>query len=114
MALNEELYAAVIDRLDEARRAVEEAADAVARAKEAVALGILADIRSRLMAGEVRVTVSIGMAQGQVRGEDDWRELYRHADTALYQAKTDGRNRAVHAPAMAAAGAPAGHHTAVA
>ena len=81
---------------------------------EAVALGILADIRGRLMAGEVRVTVSIGMAQGQVRGEDDWRELYRHADTALYQAKTDGRNRAVHAPAMAAAGAPAGHHTAVA
>ncbi|MBC2669336.1 diguanylate cyclase [Novosphingobium piscinae] len=64
---------------------------------EAVALGILADIRATAMAGEVRVTVSIGMAEGPVRGEDDWRELYRRADAALYQAKSEGRNRAVHA-----------------
>lgn len=66
---------------------------------EAVALGILADIRGQPMAGEVRVTVSVGMAEGPVRHEDDWRELYRRADAALYQAKSDGRNRAVHAPA---------------
>ena len=30
--------------------------------------------------------------------EDDWRELYRRADASLYQAKSEGRNRAVQAP----------------
>jgi diguanylate cyclase (GGDEF)-like protein len=74
---------------------------AAAELPEAVALGIIADIRSRPMADGVRVTVSVGMAEGPVRGEDEWRELYRRADAALYQAKSDGRNRAVHAPAGA-------------
>lgn len=73
-----------------------------AQLSEAVALGILADIRSQPMAGEVRVTVSVGMAEGPVRCEDEWRELYRRADAALYQAKSDGRNRAVHAPPVPA------------
>ncbi|MBC2653326.1 diguanylate cyclase [Novosphingobium flavum] len=73
---------------------------AAAELPEAVALGIIADIRSRPMAAGVRVTVSVGMAEGPVRGEDDWRELYRRADAALYQAKSDGRNRAVHAPTV--------------
>ena len=73
-----------------------------AELSEAVALGILADIRSQPMAGEVRVTVSVGMAEGPVRCEDEWRELYRRADAALYQAKSDGRNRAVHAPPVPA------------
>jgi PleD family two-component response regulator len=48
------------------------------------------------MAGDVRVTVSIGMAEGMVRSEAEWRQLYHRADTALYLAKTEGRNRAVH------------------
>lgn len=64
---------------------------------EAVALGILADIRSRTMTDGVRVTVSIGMAAGMVRSDDEWRELYRRADAALYRAKSEGRNRAVDA-----------------
>jgi two-component system cell cycle response regulator len=37
------------------------------------------------------ITASIGLAEG---GEtQDWRELYRRADQALYRAKTEGRNR---------------------
>jgi len=64
---------------------------------EGVALAILADMRARPMAGHVRLTVSIGMAEGMVRCEDEWRELYRRADAALYQAKSEGRNRAIHA-----------------
>lgn len=71
---------------------------------EAVALGILADIRARPMVDAVRVTVSVGMAEGPVRCEDDWRELYRRADAALYQAKNEGRNRAVHAPPRVSTG----------
>lgn len=65
---------------------------------EGLALAILADIRARPMAGGmVPVTVSVGMAEGMVRCEDEWRELYRRADAALYEAKAAGRNRAVHA-----------------
>lgn len=67
-----------------------------AELSEGVALGILADLRSRPMAGDVRVTVSIGMAEGMVRSEAEWRQLYHRADTALYLAKSEGRNRAVH------------------
>jgi diguanylate cyclase (GGDEF)-like protein len=65
---------------------------------EGIALGILADIRSRPLYRDVRVTVSIGMADGPVHGDDEWRDLYHRADEALYQAKAQGRNRAVHAP----------------
>ena len=73
---------------------------------EGIALGILADIRARAMAGDVQVTVSIGMAEGMVRCEDEWRELYRRADAALYRAKDEGRNRAVHDEPAAASAKP--------
>jgi len=64
---------------------------------EGLALAVLANMRAHPLAGHVRLTVSIGMAEGMVRCEDEWRELYRRADAALYQAKSEGRNRAVHA-----------------
>jgi len=63
---------------------------------EGLALGILADVRSRPLAGVANVTVSVGMAEGLVRCEDEWSDLYRRADAALYRAKAEGRNRAVH------------------
>ncbi|MDE2406016.1 MAG: diguanylate cyclase [Sphingomonadales bacterium] len=60
-----------------------------------MALAILSDIRTHAFAGGLRLTVSIGMATGPVRDEPQWRDLYRRADTALYAAKSGGRNRAV-------------------
>lgn len=74
---------------------------------EGLALAILADMRSRPMAGSVHLTVSVGMADGMVRCEDEWRELYRRADAALYRAKAEGRNRVVHADPAGAAPASA-------
>jgi PleD family two-component response regulator len=44
-----------------------------------------------------KVTVSIGFVDGRVTNEDDWKRLYRLADTALYRAKADGRDRACRA-----------------
>jgi diguanylate cyclase (GGDEF)-like protein len=52
------------------------------------------------------VTASFGVARGR-RGEDTWRQLIELADTSLYRAKSDGRNRvrfardAVAAPSLA-------------
>lgn len=40
-----------------------------------------------------RVTVSLGYADGRVDSEAAWRRLYRLADSALYRAKSDGRDR---------------------
>jgi diguanylate cyclase (GGDEF)-like protein len=42
----------------------------------------------------VRITVSIGVA-ANMPGENDWRALLARADSALYQAKREGRNRVV-------------------
>ncbi|WP_374527197.1 diguanylate cyclase domain-containing protein [Novosphingobium sp.] len=75
-----------------------------------LALAVLADIRNAAMPHAQQVTVSIGVAEGRIAGEADWRELFNRADTALYSAKTGGRNRIVEdaaapspAPAIAAA-----------
>lgn len=44
-----------------------------------------------------RVTVSLGHADGRVDSDAAWRRLYRLADSALYRAKSDGRDRACRA-----------------
>lgn len=67
---------------------------------EALALGLLQDVRTSAMPHGGTVTVSLGVAEGPVLGEDDWRDLYQRADRALYEAKRDGRNRAVQAEAL--------------
>lgn len=57
-----------------------------------LALDILAQIRAAVMPEGIRITVSIGSAVGSVGQESDWRDLYRRADAALYDAKRTGRN----------------------
>ncbi len=47
--------------------------------------------------GELRTTVSAGVAAYPVHGGDD-RALMRRADQALYEAKRSGRDRVVVAP----------------
>lgn len=75
---------------------------------EALALALLADIRTARMPHSGQVTVSIGLADGPVGSEANWRDLFNRADAALYRAKSEGRNRLANAapgtnPAAAAA-----------
>lgn len=65
-----------------------------ALAENCSAESLLKAIRSTVMPQGLKVTVSIGVSDGQVASEEDWKRLYRLADTALYRAKADGRNRA--------------------
>ena len=58
---------------------------------------ILKAVRQRAMPMNWQVSVSIGFVDGRVTSEDDWKRLYRLADTALYRAKADGRDRACRA-----------------
>ena len=58
---------------------------------------VLDAVRSCTMPQALQVTVSVGFADGSVASEDDWKRLYRLADTALYRAKSDGRDRACRA-----------------
>ena len=54
---------------------------------------VLAMIRRHPMPMGIRVTASMGFAEGPVHTHDDWKRLYRFADAALYRAKADGRDR---------------------
>jgi len=55
---------------------------------------ILARLRATRMPFDLRVTASIGSATGPLNAEPDWKALYRAADTALFAAKSAGRDRA--------------------
>ncbi|WP_369025062.1 GGDEF domain-containing protein [Qipengyuania sp. RANM35] len=56
-------------------------------------LALLQDIRTSAMPHGAQVTASIGIAFGRLECEESWRNLYRKADSALYEAKSRGRNR---------------------
>nr|WP_171033014.1 diguanylate cyclase [Qipengyuania marisflavi] len=59
---------------------------------EAVAVALVSEIRSHLMPHGDQVTVSIGIAEGELGQESHWRALFSRADVALYRAKNGGRN----------------------
>jgi diguanylate cyclase (GGDEF)-like protein len=54
---------------------------------------LLSKIRGIDLPEGYRITASIGIANRNVGDEHDWKILYRAADMALYQAKSNGRDR---------------------
>ncbi|WP_429591793.1 diguanylate cyclase [Sphingomonas zeicaulis] len=54
---------------------------------------LLVRVRNAIMPHAARVTLSIGIAEGPIGSEADWRRLYRRADIALYRCKQSGRDR---------------------
>jgi len=54
-------------------------------------------IESRMRDNGLRITASFGIAAFGLHG-DDWASLVQRAETALYRAKTEGRNRVETAP----------------
>ena len=55
---------------------------------------VLEAVRCQTMPFGAPVTISLGYAEGAVPSESAWKRLYRLADSALYRAKSDGRDRA--------------------
>jgi diguanylate cyclase (GGDEF)-like protein len=64
---------------------------------------LLARLRATRMPFDLQVTASIGSCIGPLTSEREWKSLYRGADTALFEAKSLGRDRARHSPGRAAA-----------
>ncbi|WEK41700.1 MAG: GGDEF domain-containing protein [Candidatus Sphingomonas colombiensis] len=58
---------------------------------------VLSRVRGERMPFDIRVTVSLGTCTGPIAGEQDWKNLYRNADQALFAAKSAGRDRVRHA-----------------
>jgi diguanylate cyclase (GGDEF)-like protein len=56
---------------------------------------ILRAFRATPMTDGIRITVSIGSASGIIADDRSWRQVYRRADAALYEAKKAGRDRHV-------------------
>ncbi len=54
---------------------------------------LLNRLRATRMPFDLRVTASIGTATGSLGTESEWKSLYRAADTALFAAKSGGRDR---------------------
>ncbi|MDV3458335.1 diguanylate cyclase [Sphingomonas sp. HF-S4] len=54
---------------------------------------VLAKLRQLRMPFDVHVTASIGACRGLLVSEVDWKALYRAADSALFDAKSAGRDR---------------------
>ena len=55
---------------------------------------LLARLRVTRMPYDLKVTASIGACTGPLADDRDWKSLYRGADTALFEAKSAGRDRA--------------------
>ncbi|MEM7701945.1 MAG: diguanylate cyclase [Pseudomonadota bacterium] len=62
----------------------------------ATALQLLRAVREIDMPFNGQVTVSVGIAEGDLNAFDGWQRLYSEADRALYEAKETGRNRGCH------------------
>jgi len=63
---------------------------------------VLAKLRAARMPFDLKVTASIGGCRGPLLSDVDWKTLYHCADLALFDAKSDGRDRARETPRRAA------------
>jgi diguanylate cyclase (GGDEF)-like protein len=63
---------------------------------------LLAKLRAARMPFDLKVTASIGACSGPIASDLDWKTLYRGADSALFEAKSAGRDRARRAQRRAA------------